>query len=398
MKKSNLKKIVMFISVSLLSSLLFFLLHSKEEIQKKKWDAITHDNTNFPLTGKHRTVPCGDCHLKGVLQGTPTDCEVCHWIRKKDDRYNLQLGLQCGDCHTPHDWKTIRPGAWNHEQNTGFPLQGAHRILDCAQCHGNKVFSGLPVDCFSCHQQDYQNATDPNHLAAQFSTDCSLCHNSTAWDMTNFAHSGFPLKGNHLTAPCSSCHQNDVYSGTPSQCVDCHLEDYNQANDPDHREAGFSTSCEICHGFEAVSWQGAVFDHNQIWPLQGAHSTLDCSQCHSGGYNLPQNCFGCHQADYQATTNPNHISAGFPSQCEYCHYPTHISWTQAVFNHNFPITSGEHAGFACQECHLTSNYNIFSCIDCHSHNKSKMDGIHNKVSGYVYNSQACYGCHPQGNE
>ena len=60
-----------------------------------------HDLTNFPLVGKHRTVPCGDCHLDGVLEGTPIACETCHWTRRQDDRYELRLGIHCGDCHTP---------------------------------------------------------------------------------------------------------------------------------------------------------------------------------------------------------------------------------------------------------------------------------------------------------
>ncbi len=398
MKRFKHTEIIIVVFILLFFSLLFISLYPEEKTKEKKWDTIAHDQTNFPLIGKHRTVPCGDCHLKGVLQGTPTSCEACHWIRKKDDRYNLQLGLHCGDCHTPHDWKSIRPGAWNHEQKTGFSLKGSHKILDCTQCHKNNIFSGLPDDCFYCHEKDYNNTTEPNHLTAQFSTDCSLCHVSTTWNATNYSHSGFPLNGSHKTAVCTSCHQNGVYAGTPTQCVACHLNEYNQVQDPNHLEAGFSTNCEICHGFEAISWEGAVFDHNLVWPLQGAHRTLDCTECHANGYNLPQNCYGCHQADYQSAQDPNHITAGFPTQCEGCHFPNHMSWSQAVFNHNFPINSGAHAGTACTDCHLTANYNVFSCIDCHAHRKSRMDGIHNHVPGYVYNSQACYSCHPQGTE
>ena len=387
---------IAFASILMLGSLLVIFLYSEEDTLKKKWDVNTHDRTNFPLVGKHRTVSCGECHLKGVLQGTPTNCEACHWIRKKDDRYNLQLGIHCGDCHTPLDWKLIRPGAWVHEQKTGFPLTGSHKTLDCDQCHKSNILGGLPDDCFSCHEADYNNASSPNHLTAQFPTDCSLCHTSTHWNATSYSHPGFPLNGSHLSAPCSDCHQNGVYAGTPNQCAACHMDDYNQARDPNHLEGGFSTSCEICHGFDAVSWEGAVFDHNLVWPLQGAHQNLDCTECHANGYNLPQNCYGCHQAEYQATSDPNHISAGFPTQCESCHFPNHLTWSQAVFNHNFPINSGEHAGYACTDCHLTANYNVFSCIDCHAHRESRMSGIHNHVAGYIYSSQACYSCHPQG--
>ena len=47
----------------------------------------SHDRTNFPLTGKHRTLACRECHINLVFEGTPTDCEVCHWMRRQDDRY-----------------------------------------------------------------------------------------------------------------------------------------------------------------------------------------------------------------------------------------------------------------------------------------------------------------------
>ena len=50
-----------------------------------------HDQTNFPLTGRHRTVACEECHINGQLEGTPTDCESCHWDRRQDDRYSLAL-------------------------------------------------------------------------------------------------------------------------------------------------------------------------------------------------------------------------------------------------------------------------------------------------------------------
>jgi hypothetical protein len=53
---------------------------------------------------------------------------------------------------------------------------------------------------------------------------------------------------------------------------------------------------------------------------------------------------------------------------------------------------------SCTDCHLTSNYREFSCLDCHAHEKTSMDNEHRDVSGYTYNSQSCYGCHPQGRE
>jgi hypothetical protein len=86
-----------------------------------------------------------------------------------------------------------------------------------------------------------------------------------------------------------------------------------------------------------------------------------------------------------------------------CH--SQNAWTPATFDHDskyFPIYSGEHAGEwnQCSECHTTqNNYTLFSCIDCHEHNQTDMDSKHiGEVSGYVYQSTACYDCHPNGTE
>ena len=437
--------------------------------QQKKWTVQTHDKTNFPLVGKHRTVPCGDCHKDGVLAGTPSQCEACHWYRRQDDRYRLQLGISCGKCHTPHDWKKIKPAAWTHQEASGFLLQGAHKTLDCYQCHKGNTFLNKSVECYSCHKKDYANSNNPSHVAARFSTNCRECHfNHLTWEGALYAHTTYHLTGSHKTLDCSDCHISQLYSGLPSHCKDCHMNDYNktvfpnhkilnfstdctdchsakadtwhnahfdhsiywplrgahkilscsdchstgeilssdcyschrkdyeEAKDPEHKKNGFSTVCTECHNPDAFTWDNAKYDHD-AWPLQGAHKSLVCSACHSQGLNPPTDCYNCHKSDYDQTTSPNHKTSGFSTDCQSCHLPTHLFWTQAVFNHPFPITSGEHNNLDCSECHTTSNYSQFTCIECHAHSKNRMDGKHRHVTGYIYNSQACYGCHPDGN-
>lgn len=369
---------------------------SAPQEDQTKWTAQSHDRTNFPLTGKHQMVSCRECHFKGVFEGTPRTCEACHWERRQDDRYRLQLGIHCSDCHTPTAWKDVKPAQWNHEAVTGFRLEGSHRVLDCAECHGVNGFRKTAVECYSCHAEDYKSTRDPNHAAANFPTQCQVCHHSgVTWKGAKFDHK-FPLKGRHRLTACADCHKSGQYTGTPSACVSCHLKDYNGTTDPNHKNAGFPTDCVACHGDGANSWGGAAVDHTQFWPLQGVHQRLDCNACHSKGYNLPKDCYGCHVADYNNTTDPNHKTTGFPTSCDNCHYPTHTVWSQAVFNHDFPIKSGRHTGFKCSDCHLTSNYNQFSCIDCHTHSRSTTDSHHSDVGGYSYSSQACYSCHPKG--
>ena len=108
---------------------------------------------------------------------------------------------------------------------------------------------------------------------------------------------------------------------------------------------------------------------------------------------VPTDCFSCHKADYQATNNPNHVSAGFPTTCATCHTTT--SWLGATFNHTWFPTNHGNANGVCATCHTnSSNYSIFQCTNCHT--KSNTDGNHRNVSGYVYNSVNCYQCHRNG--
>jgi hypothetical protein len=224
------------------------------EKPKAQWTVESHDRTNFPLVGKHRTLNCTDCHINKVFEGTPTACEACHWERRQDDRYRLRLGMPCAECHTPQSWKKVDPNKWNHETATGFKREGVHQFLDCEDCHGAQGFKALPMDCYSCHAKNYQGATDPNHVQASFPTDCKSCHSTRSWSGASFNHSGFVRQGKHLTAACSDCHKNGVYAGTPSDCASCHINDYNGTTDPNHRAQGYSLECQTCHGTSATGW------------------------------------------------------------------------------------------------------------------------------------------------
>ncbi|HQO49883.1 MAG TPA: hypothetical protein PK939_05615, partial [Bacteroidales bacterium] len=163
------------------------------------------------------------------------------------------------------------------------------------------------------------------------------------------------------------------------------------------------SDCENCHTTQPT-WSPAVFPiHNNYYVLQGAHQTIsnECVQCHNGNYtSTPNTCFGCHEQDYNQAVNPPHASAQFPTECLACHNES--VWTPSTFNHDaryFPIYSGEHqrAWNLCSDCHTNpSNYSVFSCIDCHEHNQAEMADEHDDVSGYVWNSNACLECHPNG--
>jgi hypothetical protein len=216
-------------------------------------------------------------------------------------------------------------------------------------------------------------------------------------------HDFFPLAGGHSISDCFACHeQGEGFGGLSNECYSCHQQDYETVSDPNHVLANFPTDCSQCHTINV--WIPANFDHRvTAFPLTGKHMTVDCSQCHSSGFaGTPTGCFSCHEDDYNNTTNPNHISAQFPTSCDDCH--STIAWQPATFDHDglyFPIYSGKHneEWNDCIDCHnVPSNYSVFTCIDCHEHNRQDMDDEHSGVSGYMYASTECLACHPDGSE
>ncbi len=103
-------------------------------------------------------------------------------------------------------------------------------------------------------------------------------------------------------------------------------------------------------------------------------------------------CIACHQADYQQ----QHATDGYSTTCTGCH--TVNNWT-SNFNHDplFPINSGAHQGKwqTCATCHnVPGDPKQFTCLQCHI--QSEMDPKHRERSGYSYDSQSCYRCHPRG--
>jgi len=366
--------------------------------QPTSWEGADFEHP-FRLDGVHATLDCSSCHPNGTYAGTPSDCVGCHLddynATEDPDHGGAGFPTDCEQCHRPTSWDDGAPGGLNHP----YQLVGVHATLDCSACHSSGVYAGLPSECVDCHLDNYNATANPNHSAAGFSTTCDSCHRPSDpnWFRATYPHTVWPLVGSHTAQQCSSCHIGSVYAGLPSECVDCHLDDYNATTDPNHASAGFPTDCRTCH--QPTTWTGATFDHT--YSLVGVHATLDCSACHSNGVyaGLPSDCANCHLDKYNSTNNPNHTGAGFPTDCELCHRPSDPNWNRGSFDHTyFPITSGKHAGKECRDCHTDpANYRIFSCLDAGCHPRDKMDDKHEgKQPGYVYDSVVCYSCHPDG--
>ncbi|HLK19154.1 MAG TPA: hypothetical protein VKT81_09365, partial [Bryobacteraceae bacterium] len=335
-----------------------------------KGASFNHNNTPFPLTGAHATVQCGQCHVGGKFVGLAMDCGSCHMkeFNGTNNPNHAAAGFPttCSFCHTTATWA----GAVFDHGKTLFPLTGAHTSVQCAQCHVNGKFAGLSTNCGSCHLTEFKSATNPNHTAAGFPMDCSLCHTTASWAGATFNHNNtpFPLTGAHSTVQCAQCHANGNFKSVPTDCGSCHQAQFKSTTNPPHAAAGFPMDCSLCH--TTTSWGGAMFNHNNTpFPLTGAHTSVQCAQCHVNGNftSVPTDCGSCHQAQFKSTTNPPHAAAGFPMDCSLCHTTT--SWAGATFNHNntpFPLT-GAHTSVQCAQCHVNGNFTSVptDCGSCH---------------------------------
>lgn len=327
------------------------------------------------------------------------------------------LKINCAACHSPAGWEIgadfwknsepQKPGAeprFDHS-TTRFELNGQHEKTDCRTCHETLVFAKAASDCISCHTDFHQQTVG---------RDCARCHDSDNWLVDNITElhieNGFPLFGQHRVADCNACHFSESglrFDRIGNDCINCHLENYMATTSPDHRAAGYSTDCVMCHDVAAPDWLWSAGAANHLFfPLTGGHEINDCSRCHVNGVfqGTPTDCFACHEKDFQATTSPDHETGNFPTDCKICH-TTDPGWNAGNFTQHdqlyFPIFSGKHEGAwnQCSECHTTAgDFKAFSCTDCHEHNNANdLADEHNDVSGYSFSSAACYSCHPKGN-
>ena len=319
--------------------------------------------------------------------------------------------LTCISCHSNDAWTPTKEVMdFNHSLDAGFALLDSHSNLSCISCHSDLKFDAPKsnvLECQNCH-------IDP-HLDSVIQ-DCSTCHDATSFRAIRreqiHINSSFDLIGVHQIISCETCHSLPglelLFSQPPSSnndCASCHTSDYEVA----HAGSGFPTTCIDCHS--QTTWAGAAFDHltqSGGFDLIGAHDIVSCATCHSlPGLELlfspppssNNDCVSCHTSDYEVA----HAGSGFPTTCIDCHSQT--TWAGASFDHDalyFPIYSGTHRNewTQCADCHTQApaTFATFSCIDCHEHTKSRTDSEHNGVQNYVYESLACFSCHPQGRE
>ena len=141
-------------------------------------DSFNHDNTSFPLMGKHQGVSCKNCHNDLMFTNAKTECNSCHvdihqpslgpdcerchfldsWIVKSKThrgQFDVNGKTECTRCHGIDSWKKIK-----FDHNTSrFKLEGGHANVKCFECHKEVLdekgkyiqYKFKSIECTNCH-------------------------------------------------------------------------------------------------------------------------------------------------------------------------------------------------------------------------------------------------------
>ncbi|MEZ5070750.1 MAG: hypothetical protein R2751_07235 [Bacteroidales bacterium] len=236
---------------------------------------------------------------------------------------------------------------------------------------------------------------DDSPHGKDFAISCSLCHNPESWEVDpariTFDHSttAMPLRGQHTRVDCRGCHVSLEFGRTETDCAACHT---------DMHEQTLGNECDRCHTPDTWLVSTATDIHrNSRFPLLGAHHTAECMQCHPSASSLRfeplgVECIDCHQSDYQAAANPNHVAGNFSTQCDGCHEMTSTSWEGGGFSHAFFPLTGGHNLADCRACHSEGTFTGLS-TDCYACHRSDYENTLNPNHIATGLSQTCSDCH-----
>lgn len=342
---------------------------------EKSWLEVEfdHEETRFPLLGKHVKTECKDCHRNQQFKDTPRDCITCH---RKDDKHKGSLGPKCGQCHNERTWDA---GLFDHDKDTGFALKGKHGAVKCETCHKGLVFKEkIQTACVACHRKDDTHK-------GRYGERCDSCHTDADWKPTKFNHdrdTRFVLKGKHAPVKCDACHRGHLFSDKiENTCAACHTKD-------DKHVKQLGPKCETCH--TEKSWKVDHFDHSKSrFPLVGQHAQTGCQECHATARfkDASMECKSCHVKD-------DVHKGALGAKCETCHNAR--DWRLWDFNHNKQtafILDGAHKrkSVTCAACHTNAQPRApkidTTCASCHAR-----EDVHDGTFG-----ARCERCHATTN-
>jgi len=186
---------------------------------------------------------------------------------------------------------------------------------------------------------------------------------------------------------CKACHTQDLHTYERTSCIDCHTQ-HDTAFMSAHQQQ-YGSECLACHdGVDRLS----NFEHANFFPLEGKHTTLACTSCHTNLVfrGTPDRCVDCHP-------EPDIHAGVFGLECADCH--TAEAWSPAtLLQHKFPLNHGVEAQgqqLKCDACH-SSNYIEYTCYNCHEHQQDEITRKHQEEGISAQELPECAKCHPDG--
>ncbi|MCY1721078.1 hypothetical protein OU798_12040 [Prolixibacteraceae bacterium Z1-6] len=273
----------------------------------KSISRFNHNQTDFPLLGKHQSVNCKTCHKTSLTKALKhTRCTDCHSDYHEQQFVKKGISPDCKECHTV---KGFSPSNFTIEEHkrTHFPLEGSHTATPCFVCHKTENrwnFANKGTRCIDCHENFHKDVLAVKYLPEN---DCKSCHSTSVWSEIQFDHNQtkFKLEGKHKEINCRNCHFSDQnqtltqqFTNLSPSCEDCHEDTHFKQFEVNKR-----TECRRCH--TSSNWKPEEFNHsNARFKLDGEHVGLDCVQCHKPTDGLIHNyiiykfeditCAACH--------------------------------------------------------------------------------------------------------
>ncbi len=297
--------------------------------------------TRFTLDGAHLLAACEACHERSAapdssgrrfgrvsqLFGEPVDaCATCHT--------NVHVGqmadtsADCASCHGTTRFDELDRELFEHGDQTGFELVGAHQRASCEVCHEPRA---------AADQAGRRFGLVTEHFGAKFEA-CSDCHDDPHQGRFDGLQGPRSVDGRH---GCARCHDQESF----------------------------------------IDGAREHFDH-ELWTsfaLEEGHAELSCEQCHTSptthslGRTLGSNCAACHD-----DAHFGQFGTRQENRCERCHEST-ASFAELIFDHQLDsrfLLDPDHAELECAACHkpwpLSDGGEAvrykplgLDCVDCH---------------------------------
>ncbi|MBC8479166.1 MAG: hypothetical protein H8D46_01775, partial [FCB group bacterium] len=351
---------------------------------------------------------CSNLHPQSFL-----NCVMCHtnqYNNTDNPDHSIQEfpTSYCNLCHNPVlGWHNPN---WSHRYadqaciNCHQPTQGhmsnmGHGGMICTNCHPNLDIVG-EVECYNCHMDQYEGTTSPAHLTQVFPPEfCQNCHAAGQYFQPSiFQHDAIDYN------VCYTCHQYNYEQttdpdhqalGLDFDCSLCHTNDGWAGADP-HQEP--VQACANCHNFNGQGNPLPEIDHNSAVKL--GDDIFNCQICHTSTNNWTSINFGNNRHDgtaYQIYFNiysSRHQGEWGNSCSNNCH-------VFGDFN-TFSCYDNCHAGLHSHNNILDEHCNdsLTNCEDCSGWNGywnegpiEFEDGPWNQPGTFYQ----CYQCHPDGN-